>query len=243
MTYRVQLPIFTGPLDLLLHLIERAEIDIYDIPIAVIAEQFLAYLRTIEVLDLETAGEFLLMAATLMQIKARMLLPRPVEEEKEGEGEEDPRRELVDRLLAYRQVKEAAAQLRQYEEESLLRYPRSTEAPEGPGPPVLAPGLPGWDLLEAWRGILAQLEEREPEIPLPEEQITVREAMGEILGRLATKKTLLFEEIFAGRRTRRALVVGFIALLELIRVGRVMVFQERIFGRISIRLREEPREA
>ncbi|MGQ9778819.1 MAG: segregation and condensation protein A [Bacillota bacterium] len=247
MTYRVQLPIFTGPLDLLLHLIERAEIDIYDIPIAVIAEQFLAYLRTMEILDLETAGEFLLMAATLMQIKAKMLLPRPVEEERGGEEEEeeeDPRRELVDRLLAYRRVKEAAVLLRRYEEESLLRYPRGGGSKEEePGPPPLAPGLTVWDLLDAFRGILAQLEENEPAVPLPEEQITVKEAMGEILGRLAAEGTLEFERIFLGRRTRRALVVAFIALLELIRLGRVMVSQEKIFGRISVRLRPEPREA
>lgn len=248
MTYRVQLPIFTGPLDLLLHLIERAEIDIYDIPIAVIAEQFLSYLRTMEILDLEMAGEFLVMAATLMQIKAKMLLPRPATEEEkseeEEEEEEDPRRELVDRLLAYRRVKEAAALLRRCEEESLLRYPRGGGLQEeGPGPPVLAPGLTIWDLLDAFRGVLAQLEENEPVVPLPEEQITVKEAMGEILGRLEAEGTLEFERIFLGRRTRRALVVAFIALLELIRLGRVMVSQEKIFGRISLRLRHEPREA
>lgn len=247
MTYQVQLPIFSGPLDLLLHLIERAEIDIYDIPIALITEQFLSYLRTIEILDLEMAGEFLLMAATLMQIKAKMLLPRPVEEEEptdEGE-EEDPRRELVDRLLAYRQVKEAAAYLRAYEEESRRRYPRGIELPVDEMPPVaLAPGLTVWDLLAAFRAVLAQLTEGEAEIVVPqEEQITVKEAMGELLGRLKEEEILDFDQAFRPRRSRRGLVVLFIALLELIRLGYVMVFQEKIFGRIAVRLRPEAREA
>lgn len=245
MTYQVQLPIFAGPLDLLLHLIERAEIDIYDIPIAAITEQFLSYLRTMEILNLEIAGEFLVMAATLMQIKAKMLLPRPAaEEQEEGEEEEDPRQELVDRLLAYRRVKEAAAVLRRREEESLLRYPRGgggvdeTTTP----PPALAPGLSLWDLLEAFQQVLAQAEEGDLDLPLPEEKVTVREAMVEILARLEAEGATEFERIFTGRRSRRALVVAFVALLELIRLGRVMAYQETAFGRISLRLRTPPEE-
>ena len=126
MSYQVQLAVFAGPLDLLLHLIERSELDIYDIPIAVIAEQFLAYLQTMELLNLEIAGEFLVMAATLMQIKARMLLPKPItlDTGSDEEEEEDPRRELVDRLLEYRRFKEAAGLLRQREEEQATLYPR-----------------------------------------------------------------------------------------------------------------------
>ena len=117
--YQIKLDVFEGPLDLLLHLIERAEIDIYNIPIVEVTDQFLAYLQTMELLNLQMAADFLLMAATLMQIKARMLLPRPaVETEDDEEDEGDPRLELVERLLEYKKVKEIASELKDKEMQS-----------------------------------------------------------------------------------------------------------------------------
>ncbi len=248
MSYQVQLAVFAGPLDLLLHLIERSEVDIYDIPIATITGQFLAYLRTMELLNLEIAGEFLVMAATLMQIKAKMLLPKPItlDAEPGEEEEEDPRRELVDRLLEYRRFKEAASLLRRREEEQAMFFPRQggifadqitvPVAAADPG------GLDIWRLIEAFQAILAEAGPAEGRVPVPAEQITVRQAMAEILGSLRQGGgTLEFAQVFAGHKTRYGLITAFIGLLELIRLGRVMAYQETAFGRIVVRLR--PTEA
>ncbi len=245
MSYQVQLPVFAGPLDLLLHLIERSELDIYDIPIALITGQFLAYLQTMEMLNLEVAGEFLVMAATLMQIKAKMLLPKPISLEHasgdlEGEGEEDPRRELVDRLVEFRRVKEAAELLRRCEEEQARYYPRSEAAEQDVSPPVteLGPAPSIWTLVDAFQALLAAAEPETDRVPVPVEAISVRQAMDELVQALAgAAGALEFREVFRGRKTRRSLVTTFIALLELIRTGRVIASQEGVYGRIFIRLR------
>lgn len=242
MTYRVELPVFAGPLDLLLHLIERAEIDIYDIPIAEITRQFLSYLRTMELLNLEIAGEFLVMAATLMQIKAKMLLPKPVTlADDTGEAEEeDPRRELVDRLVEYRRIKEAAELLRRLEEERALLYARQGGVfADQIVAPIAQEELSIWELIDAFQALLAQAEASGPEVPVPAEQVSVRQLMSEIVSSLETGDGPLdFSEFFRKYRTRRALVCAFMALLELIRLGRVMAYQDGVFGRIAIRLRE-----
>lgn len=172
MTYQVQLEVFAGPLDLLLHLIERAELDIYDIPVAAITDQFLTYLRTMESLNLEVAGEFIVMAATLMQIKAKMLVPKPITlgGESEEDVEEDPRRELVDRLVEYRRIKDAALLLRQREDQQARVFSRS--AGEFADQLTVAPtdklsGLSIWDLIDAFQVILSAASAAEPAIPVP----------------------------------------------------------------------------
>lgn len=242
MTYQVQLEVFEGPLDLLLHLIERSELDIYDIPIAVITEQFLSYLHTMELLNLETAGEFLVMAATLMQIKAKMLLPKPVSLEPAGEEEEDdPRKELVDRLLEYRRIKEAAGLLKQMEAERAQLFSRAAgefadQLTAAPGNPLT--GVSIWDLIDAFQAILAAATPEETAVLVPAEQVSVKQIMADLLASLrAVEGGLEFTAVFSRDRPKRDLITAFVALLELIKLGRVMAYQDGTFGRIVLRLR------
>ncbi|NLZ44581.1 MAG: segregation/condensation protein A [Clostridia bacterium] len=246
--YKIKLDVFEGPLDLLLYLIERAEIDIYDIPIAYITEEYLAYLRTIELLDLYYAGDFLVMASTLMQIKARMLLPRPPEilTENEEEEEEDPRRELVERLLEYKKVKEAAAALRAQEEKSSRVFYRPGGdlidlEEEKPGDP-LGGEISLWDLIQAFRSILESFTPRLEVEGMPVAEESIPDKMEEIMQKLSQKPQLYFSALFSGLATKRALVTCFLALLELIRLQRIRVRQDRVFGEIEIiRAKEDDR--
>lgn len=236
--YRIKLDIFEGPLDLLLHLIEKAEVDIYNIPIALITDQFLEYLKTMELLNLQVAGDFLVMAATLMQIKVRMLLPHPVcEEEEEEEVEEDPRMELVERLIEYKKIKEAARILRQREEERMKVYCRSgglfadreTAAAADPDAEITL-----WDLVQAFRSLLESLTPRLELEGMPQEEYSVQDKMNEILSKLKSRRCLFFTTVFSGCATRKAIVTYFLALLELIRLRKAKVRQEGIFGEIEI---------
>lgn len=237
-TYQVNLEVFSGPLDLLLHLIERSEIDIYNIPIVEITDQFLAYVQNMEFLDLQIAADFLLMAATLMQIKARMLLPRPVlETEEEALEEEDPRVELVEKLLEYKKVKEMAAQLQTKEQEASRYFPRTggsfadleVAAAVEPDERVTL-----WDLVQAFSTLLESLLPRFELKGMPEQQYSIQDKMDEILDRLARAPRLSFHALFAEQPSKKALITSFLALLELIRMGKVFVRQERIFGEIVI---------
>ncbi|HHW13240.1 MAG TPA: segregation/condensation protein A [Firmicutes bacterium] len=237
-SYQVKLAVFTGPLDLLLHLIERAEIDIYNIPIVEITDQFLAYLQTMEFFDLHVAADFLLMAATLMQIKARMLLPRPlVETEEETLEEEDPRLELVERLLEYKKVKEVAARLQEREAEASRFLPRTggyfpdlevAAAAETVGQVTL------WDLVQAFSALLESLLPRLELEGMPEEEYSIQEMMDKIMNGLARGSRVSFRTLFSGLASRKAVVASFLALLELIRMRKVLVQQEMTFGEIVI---------
>jgi segregation and condensation protein A len=224
----VRLEKFEGPLDLLLHLIQREEIDIRDIPIARITEQFLHYLEMMRLLDLEVSGEFLVMAATLMRIKAHTLLP--VEEPLEGE-EADPREELVRRLLEYRQFKEAAGTLREREEKRSLLYERGmlpTDEERGPlplGPVTL------FDLLDALDRVLARLPGAgvfEMERPV----FDLEEKMALLAGLVREAGRLPFDTVLAECTSRAEVIVSFLAVLELLRTGRLAVVQDEPFGPI-----------
>jgi segregation and condensation protein A len=223
----IHLRVFEGPLDLLLHLIREAKIDIYDIPIAEITAQYLGTLAVLEALDLAVAGEFLVMAATLMEIKSRMLLPRPpvaLPEEEEGE---DPRSELVQRLLEYEQYKQLAERFRALEEEGRLRFTRSAPPDEGESVPLeeLRPD----DLIRALRRMLASFAEAGPPIAsLQRERINLRLRMRELWARLQdSADPLSFRALFGDgpRPSRLEVIVTFLALLELLRLGRIRVFQ------------------
>lgn len=243
MSYQVQLAVFEGPLDLLLHLIERSELDIYDIPIAVITGQFLAYLRTMELLNLEIAGEFLVMAATLMQIKAKMLLPKPISLDPvtDEEDDMDPRRELVDRLVEYRRVKEAAGLLQQREADQAQFFARvggdfADQLTAPPGDPLV--GVSVWDLIDAFQAILTAAVPEETAVLVPAEQISVKHVMSDLLAALGAKEDgLEFTAVFPRTRSRRELITAFVALLELIKLGRVNAYQDETFGRIRLCLR------
>ncbi len=227
----IKLERFEGPLDLLLHLIKRDEIDIYDIPIAHITQQYLNYLELMRQLDLEVAGDFLVMAATLMRIKAKMLLPLPAVGEEELAG--DPREELVQRLVEYRQFKEAASTLKSREDERRLVFERGMLPGEDDVGPLPLARVSLFDLLDALNQVLSRAPEPAT-YEVEAETFSVEDKM-ELLGvTLRRRGRLSFEELLAGCRSRSEMIVTFIALLELIKLGSALVVQHETFGDITI---------
>lgn len=223
--YTVKVDIFEGPLDLLLHLIKQNQLDIYDIPIALITEQYLEYIRIMKVLDLTIAGEFLVMAATLMYIKSRMLLPTSVEDEEE-EGV-DPRAELVERLVEYKRFKEAAFHLSHQPllgRDVFIRPTQEIEAEAGEIEADL------FHLIDALRELLKRQEVDDfHEITL--ERITLREKIRELYERLhEVGEAVPFSKLFAPLASRVELIITFLALLELIRSGMLRAYQRNAFG-------------
>lgn len=226
-----KLPRFEGPLDLLLHLIKRDEIDISNIPIAHITKQYLETLELMRQLDLEVAGEFLVMAATLMRIKAKMLLPVPKSDDDEDEG--DPREELVQRLLEYRLYKEASETLKTQEGERRGLFERGmvpTEDEAGPLP--LAPATL-FDLLEALNRVLARRPERVV-YEVRTEAYDIEDKMSFIARTVAEDGRLRFSTLMERARARMEIVVSFMALLELVKLGTIVVVQEANFADILI---------
>lgn len=227
--YSIKIPVFEGPLDLLLHLIRENKIDIYDIPIAVITRQYLEYIQIMKELNLDIAGEFLVMAATLIHIKSRVLLPP--DEEVSPEELEDPRRELVQRLLEYQAFKEAAASLREKENEWIRIFQREP-SPEEDDEGIYLSDVNLFDLLDAFKKIL---ETAPPEIrTITKETLTVKDKMHLIIDTLEGQEAVRFEDLFKDGLTRRQVIVTFIALLELIRLGLIRGYQEREYGNIWI---------
>lgn len=230
MVYQVKLEQFEGPLDLLLHLIRTHEIDIADIPIAKITEEYFRVLMEMQELDLAMAGEFLVMAATLIYIKSKMLLP-PAEAEDAPIEEEDPRQPLVDMLLEYQRFKRAAGDLASLEERRRQIFARGAalEAPPGRGPLEL--NL--FDLLAAFQDVLKRAAGR-PEVEVTARPFRVRERMVELLDRLSRERPLRFLGLFPPDADRRTVIATFVALLELLRQGALRVRQAAPFGEILI---------
>lgn len=233
--YSVRVPVFEGPLDLLLHLIRENKIDIYDIPIADITHQYLEYLEIMKELNLEIAGEFLVMAATLIYIKSRLLLPR--DEEAQTEEGEDPRLELVQRLLEYQALKEAALSLKDREEtwrDYFWRDPLPEDEDSGDSgeQELLLFDLNLFDLIGAFRQYLDRAPVASMEIT--REVLTVKDKISYVLDRLSTETTVRFEDLFSGDRTRMQMVITFVALLEIIRLGLARAYQEGEFGIIWV---------
>jgi segregation and condensation protein A len=230
-TPRVQLEIFEGPLDLLLHLIKKNEVSITDIPIATITEQYLATVEVMQTLNLDVAGEFLVMAATLIHIKSRMLLPITDGEEEEEEGT-DPRADLVRRLLEYQRFKDAADQLERRELLTRDVFVRSASPVED----VPAAGfreVSVFELMTALKRVLDRLpKDIVHEVLL--EKITVREKMTLLLDHLRAHGKALFESLFAEVKSRMEVVVTFLAMLELVKVRAIRIFQEEATGPIHI---------
>jgi segregation and condensation protein A len=234
-TVTVKLARFEGPLDLLLHLIKRDEIDIYDIPIAHITQQYLAYIELMRALDLEIAGEFLVMAATLMRIKAKMLLPLPAVGEEEEEG--DPREELVQRLIEYRQFKEAAETLKLREGERRMLFERGMVPGEDEaGPLPLAPATL-FDLLDALNRVMSRIPEQ-PVYEVQGELYDVEDKMSLIARTVAELGSVSFTDLLLKCRARSEMIVTFIALLELIKLGQVTVIQSENFADIVLLARQ-----
>lgn len=244
MPYQIRLEAFEGPFDLLFHLIEKNEIDIYDIPIAAVTDQYLEYLDEMQKLDLDVASEFLVMAATLLSIKARMLIPKPPKEEVESETGLDPRDELVERLLEYKKFKEVAEFLKEKETIQGKVYTRNNEedmfaslfSEDNP-----LEGVELNDLLGALQEVLNRVEEDLVPAELPREEFSIRDKMREIARRLVFNPNGMgFSQLFARQHiTRVEVVVTFLALLELIKMKKVAIHQSRVFGDIMLYSRRE----
>ena len=232
--YQVRIENFEGPLDLLLHLIKKNEINIYDIPVAMIAQQYLAYLEAMEELNLNVAGDFLVMAATLLQIKSKMLLPvdETVDDDEDGP---DPREELVRRLLEYKAYKEAARQLDDQEKmwHEIFWREQALSVEEEVEENLPLENVSLFDLVDALKDVL----ERNPSSRLMEivpDNLTVRERMNLILETLEGKDSVSFAALFEGSSHRMVVVVTFLALLELMRLRVARVFQAETFGPILV---------
>jgi len=229
--HRVELDTFTGPLDLLLYLIRREEVDIYDIPIARITEEYLKYLEMMQELDLNVAGEFVVMAATLLDIKARMMAPAPVAEEEEEEAE-DPRLELVRQLMEYRRFKEAALELTERARARAERFSRPGEPPPETESPLGVPrGMSLWVLLDAFTRLLEQTGARGP-MRVVVDQVPQELFQARLEARASRAGKLRFSDVFEGGRDRGFLIGMFLALLELVRLRVLRVEQEGLFGEI-----------
>ncbi len=233
MSYKVKLDVFEGPLDLLLYLIKKNEFDIFDIPIAVITEQYLEYIKLMKALNLDVAGEFLVMAATLMQIKSKMLLPSGDEEEEQEQ--EDPRAELVRRLLEYQQYKEAASQLQEREMLERDVFARKF-VPEELKVQIETETLievSAYDLIEAFREVLKEVpEDLTHEITL--DKLSVTEKIHQLLDMLTGTKSLTFQSLFPSVSSKSELIITFLAVLELIRLKLIRAYQGKPFGVIRI---------
>ena len=236
--YQVELSGFQGPMDLLLYLIQKDEIDIYDIPIAHITEQFIRHIEAMKIVSLDRAGEFMATAAMLLVIKMKMLMPRHGESEDEVDAD-DPRAELVRRLLEYKRFKEAAANLRKCEAERRSYHLRASRYPfvdQLDLQPKLR--IEMFDLLSALAGIFERVTAK-PVHEIVREPFTVAEKMNLIGIHLKEAETVRFEDLFADDAIKMEVIVTFIAILELVKRGRVEFFQTAVLGPIWIQGCEE----
>lgn len=240
---RIKLPVFEGPLDLLLFLIRKNELDIYDIPIESVTKQYIEILHSMKELNLDVAGEFFVMAATLMEIKSRMLLPRGEAaidlRADDGDGI-DPRWELVHQLLQYKKFKEASHELDRmatFQQGLLSRHVSRLTVPTSERP------LDPLDRVELWNAfnlVLRRLAEKMVVGEIKDEQITVADQMEWLLERIIKQPRFVFSSLFTGPITVRLLVATFLAVLELIRMGRLNVKQDEAFSDIICEARENP---
>ncbi len=234
--YRVDLDAYNGPLDLLLYLIRKDEIDVYDIPIAGVTEQYILYVEVIQRLDPNIAGDFLVMLATLMEIKSRALLPRHLSTDDEQEDFEDPRLELVRQLLAYKSFKDAAHALDLAVQVQALRHARSPADLPKEADEVDLEDVSIWSLMNAFNALLAQTGKHRPvhEVVVDDTPLALHAA--DIVDSLQRNSdSQLFADIFSGR-TKAQMIGLFLALLELIRKRRIRITQDELFGPITIHL-------
>lgn len=237
MTYQVKIPVFEGPMDLLLHLIEKNEVEISNIPIAMITQQYLDYLELAGELDLELTSEFLLMACTLLSIKARMLLPKPPKAA-EAEEETDPRQELVDKLLEYKHYKEKADTFKNMEARQAQVFTRDIDElkllkefpPANPlGSLTLA------DLFAAYSQALLRWEKRQEVVAIPMTPITIQDKIDQISGQLReSSQGLSFLGILCAAASKEEIILAFLAILEMCRLGIITLVQTKLFADILI---------
>lgn len=246
MSYTVRLDHFEGPLDLLLHLIEKAEVDIHNIPITQITDQYMVYIQAMKELQLDVASEFLVMAATLLSIKSSMLLPQMEPEPWEWQFDEDmeealdPRQLLIERLVEYKKFKLLAQELQNIEGKQQLIFtkpphdlsPFRTERIHNP-----LEGISVYHLVDAFQKALAQAEAEEPSAHIPRDEVSIKKRISEVYQFLITAKTdVSFVELLGPYRSRTELIITFLAVLELIKKSVVTFYQGRLFDDIRIRL-------
>jgi segregation and condensation protein A len=235
--YKVKFEVFEGPLDLLLYLIKKEEVDIYSVNLTKLATQFIEYIEMMREFDLEVAGEFLVMTSTLMYIKSRELLPVDQQVEVEGEEDEaDPRWELIRQLVEYKKFKDAAAQLQTLEARMEGVYPRLPIKPEFENDkPAPKPDVSIFDLLNAVNSVLKRFEKRDSTREIYEDKWTVSEKIEYIVRVLTTRDNVRFSELFEDATSRSEVVCTFLALLELIRLKQLACVQPEAFAEIEIR--------
>ena len=240
----VRLEHFEGPLDLLVHLIRKNELNIYDIPISLITTQYLETMQLMEELNLDVAGEFLVMAATLIHIKSRMLLPRPETAEGDDGEEEDPRDALVRRLIEHEKFKAAAGLLYEREQVRAAQWQRPDERVAAIAGDSYEPEVEVdlFSLLTAFQAVLRRARDQ-PKMLLPAEQISVETRIEQLLNRLSEHEACGFDDLFADVKDRGGLIVTFLALLEMIRLKLVRVFQAGGFAPIRVYKRPRPADA
>lgn len=241
--YKVQFEVYEGPLDLLLYLVRKQEVDIYQVNLARLAAEFIQYIEQMREWDIHVAGEFVVMAATLMHIKSRELLPKekqdPSQEDDDGE---DPRWELIRQLVEYKKFKDAAGRLQDFETAQENIFPRN------PGKPQLSPvetaeqnpQVTVFDLLQAVNAVLARIHEREADArDIHADPFTVSEKIQLIRETFLQKRSVRFTELFADSRSRSEVVCAFLAILELIRLRLILAVQRKPFGEIELERRAD----
>ena len=238
--YRVNLDIYNGPLDLLLYLIRRDEVDIYDIPIVGITEQYIEYVEVVKAFDPNLAGDFIVMAATLMEIKTRMLLPT-LDVAEEGDDDEpfDPRSDLVRQLLEYKAFKDAAGTLHDAGQLQLQSHPRRPGKIELAEEDTDMEDLQAWDLMRAFNKLLSEIGQTQQFHEVIYDDTPVELHKTDILDRLQRESRLTFRQIFEGRESRTEVVGLFLAILHLVAEGKLLISQADMFGEIDIEMAPE----
>lgn len=236
--YKVRLEIFEGPLDLLLYLISKDEIDIYDISIERITKQYLDYIESFKLLNIDLASEFIVMAAKLMYIKSRTLLPRSEQPPEEDAEEDDPRWELIRQLIEYKKFKDAAGALAQKareQEDFFAHSPEKTEPVDPENAPLAEISI--FDLIRAFQGVLKRFEEAHDLGDIIDDRFTVSDKIEFLLGHLQPGQSQSFQSLFASASTKSEVIVTFLALLELMKLNQFVVWQDQVLGDIEIERR------
>ena len=239
--YKVKLEVFEGPFDLLYHLIQKNEIDICDVSLAQITEEYLEYIRAMQVLDLNLAGEFLVLAVALVELKVKTLMPKPVSALLEEDDSYDFQQDLVARLLEYKKFKDVSEKLRDKELDEQRIYRRlMDEVVEYAKTPDLNDTMPVEELWKAFVEILNKVEVKREDkngvLEIGPEEFNVEEKMEYIQEMLGKKKRIYFKQLFCRQVHKLEIIVTFLALLELVRLSSIKVLQDAVFGRIIIQL-------
>ncbi len=234
MSYKVRLELFEGPLDLLLYLVKKDHLNIYDIPVSEVTEQYMRYLELMQLLDLNIAGEFLVMAATLLQIKSKMLLPVD-ETQQEPQEEDDPRAELIKRLLEYEKFKEIAEQLRQREtsQQEVFKRPKVESEVEVPEEAGMYFEASIFDLINAFSKALEDVP-KNLFYEVIKDEFTIEEKVHQILHLLLVESSMKISQLFARAKHKIEVIVTFLAILELIRMKEIVARQKGLFDEIEI---------